>query len=168
MSHLIDIHTEELRNAVNIAQRANTYLTDAMQCLYQVVIHDDWGCPERDSINQNTIENRKAAETLQYNSEMFYKNILYTAERFEQAEREIAEMLGYVDGPLGTFLSLVPQGTSTGSKTIGTFTEGVKQTTAKFVKEATDNKSKLATLGGLTKSVDICDFKGILSSLTKE
>jgi len=139
-----------------------------MQCLNQVVIHDDWGCPERDSINRNTIENRKAAETMQYNSEMFYKNILYAADRFVQVENEIEQMLGMVDGPLGQFLSLVPQGADFGGEpVIGGFTDAIGQTTIKYLKEANDNKSKLATLGGLDKSVDICDFKGILSSLTK-
>ena len=166
MSYLVDINTEELRNAVNIAQTANTHLTDAMQCLNQVVIHDDWGCPERDSINRNTIENRKAAETLQYNSEMLYKNILYATERFIEVENEIAEMLGMVDGPLGQFLSVIPQGAAAGEAAAGGFTSAMKDTT-KYLKEANANKSKLATLGGLGKSVDICDFKGILSSLTK-
>ena len=166
MAYLIDINTEELRSAVQIAQRANMHLTDAMECLNRVIIHDDWGCPERDSINRNTIENRKAAETLQYNSEMFYKNILYAADRFVQVENEIGQMLGMVDGPLGQFLSLVPKGIGTGEPVIGTFTNGIGSTVTKYLKEANDNKSKLATLGGFGKSVDICDFKGILSSLT--
>ena len=167
MSYLVDINTEELRNAVNVAQRVNTHLTDAMQCLNQVVIHDDWGCPERDSINRNTIENRKAAETLQYNSEMFYKNILYAADRFVQTENEIDHLIGNVDGLLAQFLSLVPQGDAAGEATIGSFTQGVQNTATKYLKEA-DDKSKLATLAGLTKSVDISDFGGILSSLTKK
>lgn len=170
MSYLIDINTEELRNAVNIAQRVNMHLTDAMQCLNQVVVHDDWGCPERDSINRNTIENRKAAETLQYNSEVYYKNILYAADRFVQVENEIEEMLGLVDGPLAQFLSLVPQPTETNwgaTNSRNPKETGVGKAVMEAAKKAAD-KSTLTTLGGLNKSVDIVDFGGIFSSLTKK
>lgn len=171
MSYLIDINTEELRNAVNVAQRVNMHLTDAMQCLNQVVIHDDWGCPERDSINRNTIENRKTAETLQYNSEMFYKNILYAADRFVQVENEIEEMLGLVDGPLAQFLSLVPQ-PDVVANWGATNPRNPQHTSAgkKALDEALKNidKSTLTTMGGFNKSVDIVDFEGIFSSLTKK
>lgn len=167
MSYLIDINTEELRNAVNIAQRVNMHLTDAMQCLNQVVIHDDWGCPERDSINRNTIENRKAAETLQYNSEVYYKNILYAADRFVQVENEIEEMLGLVDGPLAQFLSLVPQPTATNWGVANPREGSVGKAVMEAAKKAVD-KSTLTTLGGLNKSVDIVDFGGLFSSLTKK
>lgn len=167
MSYLIDINTEELRNAVNIAQRVNMHLTDAMQCLNQVVIHDDWGCPERDSINRNTIENRKAAETLQYNSEVYYKNILYAADRFVQVENEIEEMLGLVDGPLAQFLSLVPQPTVANWGATNPREGSVGEAVMEAAKKAVD-KSTLTTLGGLNKSVDIVDFGGLFSSLTKK
>ena len=170
MSYLIDINTEELRNAVNIAQRVNTHLTDAMQCLHQVVIHDDWGCPERDSINRNTIENRKAAETLQYNSEVFYKNILFASDRFIQAEKEIEEMLGMVDGPLSQFLSLVPQPTMVNWGANNPNSPNYKSVVQSVLDGANKNidKSTLTTLGGLNKSVDIVDFEGLFSSLTKK
>lgn len=164
MSYLVDINTEELRNAVNIAQRANTHLTDAMQCLNQVVIHDDWGCPERDSINRNTVENRKAAETLQYNSEMFYKNILYAADRFVQTENEIDQLIGNVDGLLSQFLSLVPQAGPMDSYAINMLTGeriGAGNGKGGF-------KGNLGTAGNLNQSVDIIGFKGIFDSLTKK
>ena len=170
MSYLVDINTEELRNAVNIAQRANAHLTDAMQCLNQVVIHDDWGCPERDSINRNTIENRKAAETLQYNSEMFYKNILYAADRFVQTENEIDQLIGNVDGLLSQFLSLVPQGDSfAGIGAMGgsgfAKTEGARDLKGIVDKWTNANPGFQNAEKGVG---DIIGFKGIFDSLTKK
>ena len=126
MAMMIDINTDSLRNAVDIARRANESLTEAMNLLNQVVIHEDWGCPERDSINHNTITNREAGQKLQAHANDFYNNIAAVTDEFLAAEETINQAINTLDGPLSQFLSLVPSGAASAGVEICSFGNIVK------------------------------------------
>jgi len=105
---IIDMNTEQLQTAVQIARAANEAITDAAALLNSVVIHTDWQCPERSEINNNTARNRSQALTLQADAERLYNNICYAAERFLSAEQEVAASFNTVDSPIASFLSKTP------------------------------------------------------------
>ena len=61
MAFIVDIDTEELKRAAAIARRANEAITEAMNLLNRIVVHNDWECAERDAINDNTIRTKNDA-----------------------------------------------------------------------------------------------------------
>lgn len=109
VAFIVDIDTEELKQAAAIARRANEAITAAMNLLNRIVVHNDWECAERDAINDNTIRNKNDARYIQQCAEQFYRNVEMSADLFRQAEQELRQSFETVEGPLGTFLSLVPQ-----------------------------------------------------------
>jgi len=104
----IDLNTEQLQNAVQIARSANAALTEAANLLNSVVIHNDWQCPERSEINDNTARNRSQSLTLQADAERLYNNICYAADMFLGAEQEVSNSFNAVDSPIASFLAKVP------------------------------------------------------------
>lgn len=105
---LIDINTDQLQSAVQIARAANEAISDAAGLLNSVVVHTDWQCPERSEINDNTARNRSQALTLQADAERLYNNISYAAQAFLSAEQQVSNSFNTVDGPIASFLSQTP------------------------------------------------------------
>lgn len=112
MASLIDINTEELQQYVQIARQANEALTQAASLLNSVVEHNDWQCPEREAINQNTARNRADSMRLQEDAEKFYTAIVQASEDFLRAESEVNQNINGVDELIARFLSLVPSETA--------------------------------------------------------
>lgn len=163
MSFIIDINTDELKNAVTIARRANEQLTEAMNLLNQIVVHNDWECSERDQMNENTVRNKADINNIQNNAEVFYNNICYASDRFSALEQEIYDSFGLVEGPLGTFLSLVPQ--NSGLNSGGSFSEMVNGTMNNVASTLSDTNGGVAS--ALKDTIDIISFKDIATGLTK-
>ena len=107
---MIDLNTDQLQTAVQIARSANAAISDAANLLNSVVSHNDWQCPERSEINDNTSRNRSQILTLQTDAERLYNNICFAAEQFLAAEQELASSFNNVDAPIASFLSKVPMG----------------------------------------------------------
>lgn len=139
---IIDLETEVLRETTNIAKRANENIDQAVQMLNQVVIHDDWGCSERDEINNYTVENRRRVQELQSKAMAFYNALCESLTQFEAAEKETATSFQGVDGEIASVLSMTP---------------GV----------ITDTGPVASVLGDLPAGVvpTLCDFETISSSL---
>ncbi len=108
MSVIIDLNTDELESVVQIAKRANEMLSEAANLLNSVVIHNDWQCPERTEINNNTTHNRSQSLTLQADAESFYNNINYASQQFIEVENLIYRSFDKVDAPIAQFLSRTP------------------------------------------------------------
>ena len=104
----LDLNTDQLQNAVQAARSANEAITEAAALLNTVVIHNDWQCPERSEINENTNRNRTQALTLQTDAERLSTNINYAAEAFLAAEQEIINSFNSVDAPIASFLTVTP------------------------------------------------------------
>lgn len=157
---MIDLNTEQLQTAVQIARNANAAITDAASLLNSVVVHNDWQCPERSEINQNTSNNRSAILTLQADAERLYNNICYAADRFLEAEQELSNSFSAVDSPIASFLSTIPN-MFTGGTTIN---EPIGQAPAKeFSNTAWDIAQQVG--GGMAstmkKTLDVVSFENI-------
>lgn len=122
---LIDLNTDELQQAVQIARSANEALSDAANLLNSIAIHNDWQCPERTEINGNTNRNRTQSLQIQADAESLYKNIMYAAERFQQEEQETIKSFASVDEPIARFLSQVPASGMSDGRAAGAPVSGI-------------------------------------------
>lgn len=159
MAMIIDLNTDELQSAVQIARRTNEFLTEAANLLNSVVVHNDWQCPERYEINNNTTRNRTQALTLQADAENLYNNINYASEQFLAAEQEIYRSFDTVDGPIASFLSQTPSVVSTdGGRNASAWdlTKDVLNSAGSGLRDS---------LGGLKKGVDMVSFENISDAL---
>ena len=147
----IDINTDQLQSAVQIARAANEAISDAASLLSSVVVHTDWQCPERSEINENTSRNRSQALTLQADAERLYSNISYAAEAFLAAEQQVSTSFNTVDGPIASFLSQTPAGA------VSEHAWGAAQ---KVLQNAGSG-----VLGNLKKSTDVVQFGTIADML---
>ncbi len=149
---IIDLNTEQLQTAVQIARAANEAISDAAGLLSSVVVHTDWQCPERSEINENTTRNRSQALNLQADAERLYNNIIYAAEAFLAAEQQVSSSFHTVDGPIASFLSHTPA---------PAVSEQAWGTAQKVLESAGGG-----LLGRLTKSTDVVPF-GTIADMIK-
>lgn len=158
---LIDLNTDELQAAANAANQTNNMLVEAMNLLNQVVVHNDWACPERHAINDNTVQNRSLVQKLQGDAQSFYHTIQQVTEQFLEAEQQINQSFGQVEGPLASFLSLVPDNISTAGNHGDFFTQvdDVMDTVGDALR---------GSLGGLKRGADMCSFEDIAAAFQKK
>ena len=105
---ILDINTDELKSAVTVAKSANEEITAAMDLLNKIVIHNDWACPQRETINNNTINNRQTAKNIQECANAFYLAIEKASVEFEKTEQEIIRLTNQVDSLIASVASVVP------------------------------------------------------------
>lgn len=156
MAIMIDLNTDELRSSVEIARKTNELISEAAQHLNSVVIHNDWVCPTRETINANTSANRKAALTMQTDAEKFYASIQQATEQFLEAEQQISRMFDAVDAPISQFLSLTPSAVS--SET-GKMAKNALSTAGDFLESLGEDLRE--GLGGVARGVDMISFENI-------
>lgn len=121
---VLDLDTDILRDTVAIAEQANNDITEAMNLLNQIVVHDDWICKERNTIKNYTLSNRQKVQELQSNADSFYKAIRQSSELFDEMEQTTLSRINQVDDLLSKIHNVVPTlGTSTagGSISIASF-----------------------------------------------
>lgn len=150
---IIDINTEQLQSAVQIARAANEAISDAASLLNSVVIHTDWQCPERTEINDNTARNRSQALTLQADAERLYSNICCCADLFLAAEQEVSASFNAVDSPIASFLSKTPATAAAEHKGAWDTAKDVLQSTGGGIRN------------GLKQATDVVSFKTIAEAL---
>lgn len=158
---LIDLNTDELQAAANAANQTNNMLMEAMNLLNQVVVHNDWACPERHAINDNTVQNRSLVQKLQGDAQNFYNTIAQVTELFLEAEQQINQSFGQVEAPLASFLSLIPDNISTAGNHGDFFSQ---------VDSAMDSMGDAlrGSLGGMKRGADLCSFEGIAAAFQKK
>ena len=105
---IIDLDIEQLRQLCSSLSSACDELQDASRLLQRTQEHNNWGCSERVTINENSSEIRAAAMQLQQGGAAFSTAVVSTVDQFEAAEREISAMFGEVDGLLAGLLSAGP------------------------------------------------------------
>lgn len=151
---IIDLETDVLRETTETAKRANENIDQAVELLNQVVIHDDWGCSERDEINNYTVENRRRIQELQSKAAAFYNALCDSLAQFEAAEKETATSFQGVDGEIAGVLSMTPGIISDAGPVsdIGNNILGAGLNT-------------VADLGAICKSPNICDYTTIDTAL---
>ncbi|MBR2701868.1 MAG: hypothetical protein IKE77_07280 [Erysipelotrichaceae bacterium] len=121
---VLNIDTDVLRNSVSIAERANNEISEAMNLLNQITIHNDWICPQRDEINNYTMMNRERIRVIQNNSASFYSAIKESSNIFDETERENMNAHNNLDGIIARILSISPS-TFGGTGFAGTFESAV-------------------------------------------
>ena len=105
---ILDLDTDALRASVTVAEQANNEITQAMNLLNQIVVHEDWVCKERDNIKNYTLTNRQRVQELQAHSSAFYSAIKQSSERFDQAEQSMIQRVNQMDGLLSQIHNVVP------------------------------------------------------------
>lgn len=105
---ILEIDTDILRQTVSTAKQTNDAITEALNLLNQVVIHNDWKCIERNTINNHTIENRTQAQTIQGWSSGFYGAIEQSSNLFDEAEQFSISQTNTLDDIIGQIATIVP------------------------------------------------------------
>lgn len=109
---ILDINTDILRQSVSTAKQTNDAISEALNLLNQVVIHNDWKCQERDTINNHTIENRTKAQTIQGWSSSFYSAIEQSSQLFDESEQQSIRDTNWIDDAVAGITNVVPGGFS--------------------------------------------------------
>lgn len=120
---ILELDTDQLRSAVSAAEKTNSELTEAMNYLNMIVVHNDWVCPERKELNANTENNKQTASTIQQNAESFYNAIKQASQRFDEVEQSNVTRTNTVDGLISAIVNVVRGSFSTGGSApaIGAF-----------------------------------------------
>ena len=105
---ILEIDTDILRQSVTVAESANQQITDAMNMLNKISVHDDWNCPYRETLKERTLNNRAKISEIQSNSSNFYQAVKTSSERFDQAERDCISRQSIIESALETIHNIVP------------------------------------------------------------
>lgn len=105
---ILEIDTDVLRQTVSMARHTNDAITDALNLLNQVVIHEEWNVDERRVLNQYTLDNRATAKNLQQNSTSFYHAIEQTSQLFLEAEQESIREINTLEPLISSIASVIP------------------------------------------------------------
>ncbi len=112
MSNYLEIDTDELRSAATTADQTNSQITEALNMLNKIVVHNDWVCVERDAINNNTIEYQSRIAQIQAKSTNFYNAIKSSSDMFDQEEQNQITSTNGVDELIAGILNVVPRSIS--------------------------------------------------------
>ena len=108
MSTYLEIDTDLLRTTVATAEQTNQQITEAVNYLNRIVVHEDWACEERYAINNNTVNNQNVAKKIQDNSTAFYNAIKQSSEEFDAEEQNQITKTNSVDELIARILNVVP------------------------------------------------------------
>ena len=103
---MISIDTEIMRQLVSACSAANDSIDEAVDILNRVTSHNDWGCKERDSINEYTAQNKARIRALQEKSRSFLSVLTSVSHDFENAENSISDMFSTLEGLLGNLIAI--------------------------------------------------------------
>ena len=103
---MISIDTEIMRQLVLACSAANDSINDAVDVLNRVTSHNDWGCKERNSINEYTNQNKVRIRALQEKSKSFLNTLTAVSHDFENAETSISDMFSSLEGLLGSVIAI--------------------------------------------------------------
>lgn len=106
---VLNIDTSILRSSVNVAEQANTAITEASNLLNSITVHDDWVCRERDKIKEMTLSNRQNAHQIQERSSSFYSAIKTASEKFDTTEQDSCRRINGLDDSIGKITTVVPK-----------------------------------------------------------
>ena len=102
---MIVIDTNAMKTLAAACEAANDEISSAVQALSQTTAHNDWGCKERDAINDYTNTNKRKIGELQECSAGFLNAIKRVADDFEALENTIGERIGDVDASIANVIS---------------------------------------------------------------
>ena len=103
---MISIDTEIMRQLVSACSAANDSINEAVDVLNRVTAHNDWGCKERNSINEYTNQNKVRIRALQEKSKSFLSTLTQVSHDFENAETSISDMFSSLESLLGGVIAI--------------------------------------------------------------
>lgn len=95
--YMISIDTDMLRQLATAANEANEAIGNATLQLTAITEHRDWGCKEKNTINEYTISNKKKIRILQDNSSSFLSALNDVVNDFENTEKNVCSNTGGID-----------------------------------------------------------------------
>ncbi len=107
---VISIDTLIMKQLVSVANSSNDAINDAVEALNRVSIHNDWGCKEKNAINDYAITNKNKIKEQQENSRAFLNAVTQAANSFEKSENDIIGWGQGIDSAVSGIISVV-QGT---------------------------------------------------------
>ena len=102
---IIDIETQLLKQMSHLANSAFQELQSADTVLRMVTEHHDWGCKERDHINEMIRKSRDDMKKLRVSGAALHGAVKAAADEFEASEHSIINIFGALEGLLGSQLS---------------------------------------------------------------
>jgi len=103
---MICLDTEAIREAATAAKSANENISQAVENLTSIAIHDDWVCSNKDKINEFILENANLIRKLQENTEAFLKALQFVSETFDETENNLIKKTAPVDDAIGAAISV--------------------------------------------------------------
>ena len=94
---MISIDTDMLRQLAAAAKEANEAIENATLRLTAITEHRDWGCKEKNTINEYTVNNKKKIRILQDNSSSFLSALNDVVNDFEKTEKNVCNNTGGID-----------------------------------------------------------------------
>ena len=91
---MISIDTDMLRQLAAAAKEANEAIENATLRLTAITEHRDWGCKEKNTINEYTVNNKKKIRILQDNSSSFLSALNDVVNDFENTEKNVCRQCG--------------------------------------------------------------------------
>lgn len=102
---MINIDTEKLGGLLDRLAVAVSRMDEAAGLLMQVTTHNEWGCPERHTINDYILRNRAEMQRIQADGHSYLGASRASAQSFVDAERDIGAMFATLDGLLAGILA---------------------------------------------------------------
>lgn len=103
---VIDIDTIVMKNLASASSAANEAIDNAAEALNRISTHNDWGCKEKNAINEYAVSNKNRVKNLQENSRNFLNVVTQAANDFESSENSIIDMFSSIESILSDWLKI--------------------------------------------------------------
>ena len=104
--YMISIDTDMLRQLAAAAKEANEAIENATLRLTAITEHRDWGCKEKNAINEYTVNNKKKIRILQDNSSSFLSALNDVVNDFENTEKNVCNNTGGIDSVIANIMDI--------------------------------------------------------------
>lgn len=104
--YMISIDTDMLRQLAAAAKEANEAIENATLRLTAITEHRDWGCKEKNTINEYTVNNKKKIRILQDNSSSFLSALNDVVNDFENTEKNVCNNTGGIDSVIANIMDI--------------------------------------------------------------
>lgn len=103
---MITIDTDMLRQLAATAREANEAIENATSRLTAITEHRDWGCKEKNTINEYTADNKKKIRVLQDNARSFLSALNDVVNDFETTEKNVCNNTGGIDSVIANIMDI--------------------------------------------------------------
>ncbi len=109
---VISIDTLIMKQLASAAASSNESVNDAVEALNRIAIHNDWGCKEKDAINDYSVANKNKIKQLQEHSRAFLNSVSQAADDFDKSENDVIGWGSGIDSIIGACIGVIGTGTT--------------------------------------------------------